>query len=501
MLNRREFIRATGLGLAATAFSCTTDRGVKGDGPKRLPNIVVIYTDDQGYADVGCFGAKGFTTPHLDGMAAEGMRFTNFHVSQAVCSASRVSLLTGCYANRVGIRGALGPGSKVGLNSGEETIAEMLKKKGYATGIFGKWHLGHHQQFLPLQRGFGEYLGLPYSNDMWPVDYDGTPLTEEEPGGKPWKAKQPQLPLIDGNEKVAEILTLEDQATLTTRYTERAVRFIEKNRDKPFFLYVPHSMPHVPLGVSSKYKGKSAQGMYGDVIMEIDWSVGRILDALKENGLEDHTLVVYASDNGPWKNYGNHAGGTGPLREGKGTSWEGGKRVPCIMRWPGVIPAGSVCDRLAATLDLLPTFAAVTGAALSGNKIDGVNILPLLEGDQDAVPRDHFFYYYPQGGPNDQLQAVTDGRWKLHFPHAYRSYEGVEPGKDGWPGPYAKGETGLALYDLENDISELNDVKDAHPEIVKRLQALGEAAREELGDKDREGKGVRPPGRVTDGTN
>ncbi|MCK5573626.1 MAG: sulfatase-like hydrolase/transferase, partial [Bacteroidetes bacterium] len=235
--------------------------------PQSPPNIVIIFTDDQGYADVGVYGARGFSTPNIDRLAAEGLKFTNFYVSQAVCSASRASLLTGCYAERVSIRGALMPWSTVGLNPEEETIADLLKQKGYATGIFGKWHLGHHPEFLPPQQGFDEYFGLPYSNDMWPVGYDGVPITE----GK--KIYYPVLPLIEGSNKVGEIRTLEDQNTLTTLYTERAVRFIEKNKERPFFLYLPHSMPHVPLGVSEKFSGKSEQGMYGDVIMEIDWSV------------------------------------------------------------------------------------------------------------------------------------------------------------------------------------------------------------------------------------
>jgi len=478
---RRDFLKSLGLGAAALPFiSCSRL------GRKRLPNFVVIFTDDQGYADVGCFGAKGFETPNLDRMAAEGVRFTSFYVSQAVCSASRSSLLTGCYPNRVGIFGALSPQSEVGLNPEEETIAEVLKKKGYAAGIFGKWHLGHHREFLPLQHGFDEYLGLPYSNDMWLIGYDGKPAPEDHR-----KAKYPVLPLIDGNEKVAEIRTLKDQDTLTTRYTERAVQFIEKNKDSPFFLYVPHTMVHVPLGVSEKFRGKSKQGIYGDVVMEIDWSVGEILKALKRNRLEDNTLVVFTSDNGPWLNFGNHGGSALPLREGKGTSWEGGVRVPCIMRWSGHIPEGTACDKLSTTMDLLPTFAAIAGAPLPNHKIDGVNILPLLQGKPDANPRDHLFYYYGK-----QLQCVREGKWKLHFPHSYRSYQGVEPGMDGLPGPYTRGETGLELYDLENDIGEKHNVAEKHPEVVKRLQALGEKAREELGDGERLGKGVRPPGRV-----
>lgn len=484
---RRDFLRALGWGAAALPLasfipSCKKEKSAA----QQLPNIVLIYIDDMGYADVGCYGATGYTTPNIDGLAAEGMRFTSFYVAQAVCSASRAALLTGCYPNRVGIFGAYNDQAKVGIDSDEETIAEVLKKKGYATACFGKWHLGHHHPFLPLQNGFDEYLGLPYSNDMWPVEYDGTAL----PDGHR-KLRYPPLPLMEGNGKIAEIRTLEDQDTLTTRYTERAVRFIEKNKDRPFFLYVPHTMVHTPLGVSDKFKGKSGQGKFGDVMMEVDWSVGEILETLAKHGLEKNTLVIFTSDNGPWLNFGKHAGSSGPFREGKGTSFEGGVRVPCIMRWPGHIPANTECDRIAATMDILPTLAAVTGAPLPANKIDGVNILPLLEATPGAEPRDHLYYYYGK-----QLQAVRQGRWKLHFPHGYRSYEGVEPGKGGLPGPYNHGETGLELYDLETDWGETQNVAAEHPDVVERLKALGDKARKELGDSELDGEEVRPPGRI-----
>jgi arylsulfatase len=486
-LRRRDFLKTLGWGaaslpLAGLSQTCKKEKTEE----QRLPNIVLIFIDDMGYADVGCYGATGYDTPNIDRLAEQGMRFTSFYVAQAVCSASRAALLTGCYPNRIGIFGAYNDQAKVGINPDEETIAEVLKKKGYATACFGKWHLGHHHKFLPLQNGFDEYLGLPYSNDMWPVGYDGTALPE---GHR--KLRYPVLPLIEGNEKVAEIRTLEDQDTLTTRYTERAVRFIEKNKDKPFFLYVPHTMVHTPLGVSDKFRGKSQQGKYGDVMMEVDWSVGEIIKTLEKHDLAENTLVIFTSDNGPWLNFGAHAGSAGPFREGKGTSWEGGVRVPCIMRWPGNIPAGSECDRMATTMDVLPTLAAITGAKLPENKIDGVSILPMLKGDQDTNPRDHLFYYYGK-----QLQAVRQGRWKLHFPHGYRSYEGVEPGKGGLPGPYAHGETELELYDLENDIGEKHDVAVRYPDVVERLKALGEKARKELGDGELIGEEVRPPGRI-----
>ncbi|MCK4921800.1 MAG: sulfatase [Bacteroidales bacterium] len=467
--------------------SCSTDQ--------QAPNIVIILTDDQGYADVGVYGAEGFTTPNLDKMAADGMRFTNFYVSQAVSSASRAALLTGCYSERVGIRGALMPWSEIGINPQETTIAEMLKSEGYATGIFGKWHLGHQKEFLPLQNGFDEYLGLPYSNDMWPVDFDGTAITEENPGSKPHKLRYPQLPLIDGNEKIEEIKTLDDQATLTTRYTERAVQFIEKNKKKPFFLYVPHSMPHVPLGVSEKFKGKSEQGMYGDVIMEIDWSVGEILNALKRNELDKNTIVIYLSDNGPWLNFGNHAGSAKPLREAKGTMLEGGPRVPCIIRWTDRIQANSECNNMAASIDLLPTIAAITGSLLPVNKIDGVNILPLLENQEDANPREVFHYYY--GG---ELRAIRKANWKLYFPHQTRSYTGLTPGKDGYPGKLSTINIGLELYDLNKDISEKNNVVDNYPEVVNLLKRRADKIRLDLGDKlmDMEGPNIRPAGRIAE---
>ncbi|HBC79874.1 MAG TPA: arylsulfatase, partial [Bacteroidales bacterium] len=309
------------------------------------PNIVLILMDDMGYGDIGRTGANLYNTPNLDRLANQGMQFTRYYCPQAVSSASRAGLLTGCYPNRIGISGALMPWATIGINSEETTIAEVLKSKGYHTGIIGKWHLGHHKEFLPLQHGFDEYYGIPYSNDMWPVDFDGVPIHLKDTTSN--KMKYPILPLIEGNEKVGEVRTLADQDKLTTDYTERAVRFIENHKTEHFFLYLPHSMVHIPLGVSEKFRGKSGQGMYGDVMMEVDWSIGEVMKALERNGLENNTLVIFTSDNGPWLNFGNHAGSTGGLREGKGTSWEGGQRVPCIMKWPSRIPAGEICSQLA----------------------------------------------------------------------------------------------------------------------------------------------------------
>jgi len=450
------------------------------------PNIVLIFIDDQGYADLGCYGAVGFETPYIDRLAEQGLRFTDFHVSHAVCSASRASLLTGCYAERVDISGALTPWAQNGLNPEEETIAEVLKRRGYATGIVGKWHLGHLPEFLPLRQGFDEYFGLPYSNDMWPVGYDGKPARQG------WKESYPQLALIQGDSVVGEIRTLDDQATLTTRYTEKAVEFINRHQDHPFFLYLAHSMVHVPLGVSEKFRGRSKQGMYGDAMMEVDWSVGQVMEALKENGLEENTLVIYTSDNGPWLNMGNHGGSATPLREGKGTAFEGGVRVPCIMLWPGHIGEHRVTSQIASTIDILPTICAITGAELPGRKIDGVSLLPLLQGDTTVVPRNEYYYYYDAG-----LRAVRQGEWKLYFPHRSQTYEGFEPGKDGFPGPTGMMDVGQELYNLSSDIGERTDVAAQHPEVVEKLLRLGEVARRELGDRitGEKGTAVRAAGR------
>ncbi len=467
--------------------------GLSGCNTKKQPNVIVIFTDDQGYNDLSCYGATEFETPHLDKLAANGVRFTNFHVSTAVCSASRASLLTGCYNERLSVQGAYMPwDTLIGLNPDEVTIADMLKEHGYATGMVGKWHLGVNKAFLPLQQGFDEYYGIPYSNDMWPVDYDGISVHAKDSVSKPWKLKYPPLPILEGNEQVAEIHTLEEQAQITTMYTDKAVDFIKRHQSEPFFLYLAHSMPHVPIAASDKFRGKSKQGLYGDVMMEIDWSVGQVMQALRDAKLEDNTLVVFTSDNGPWMCFGNHAGSAFPLREGKGSMWEGGHRVPCIMYWPQQIKGGLETDKMASTIDLLPTIASITGAKLPGNKLDGVDITPLLKGEE-ATPRTEFWCYY--GG---ELCAVKKGDWKLYFPHEYRSYRQHPAGKDGYPGWTKQMPCGLELYNLKTDVEEANNVIENYPEIVTELQAIAKQARYELGDRlqNVEGKEIRPLGRI-----
>ena len=337
---------------------------------------------------MGCYGAEGFKTPYIDGMASEGILFTDFYVSQAVCSASRASLMTGSYSERVGIQGALSPWDVNGLDPETETIAKLLKRHGYINAIFGKWHLGHREKYLPLQNGFDEYSGLICSNDMWPVDYDGEPFNSKK------KSYYPPMFFWEQNNPKKEIKSLADQSQLTTKLTEYALNFIQKNKDNPFFLYIPHPMPHQPIAVSKKFKGKSELGLYGDVIMEIDWSVGQILNSLKENNIDENTLIIFASDNGPWLNFGKWGGSAGPLREGKGTMWEGGARVPCIVRWPKKIKPKQVLSNIASTIDIYPTLAEIVGENKINKKIDGVSLLPLLEGVSNANPRNELFYYY-----------------------------------------------------------------------------------------------------------
>jgi arylsulfatase A-like enzyme len=455
-LNRRAFLKQTGL--AATALAAGRSATGQGAPRKRPPNIVVIFTDDQGYNDVGCFGSPNIKTPNLDRMAAEGMKLTDFYSAASVCTPSRAALLTGCYPPRVSLPGVLFPRSNVGLHADEITLAELLKGRGYATTCIGKWHLGHHEKFLPTRHGFDHYFGIPYSNDMWlasGMDFaeDANLRTDTELGElKDGEKKRNKVPLMR-DEQVVEYPA--DQATLTKRYTEEAVRFITANEKRPFFLYLPHTMPHVPIFASEKFKGTSDAGLYGDVIEEIDWSTGQILDTLKTLDLANDTLVFFTSDNGPWLGKGKHGGSAKPLRAGKFTTWEGGMREPAIAWWPGTIPAGSVCSEVAGTIDFLPTFARLAGAKVPDDRvIDGKDIWPLLAGKEGATSPHEAYYYFRGNG----LQAVRSGKWKLRL----------------------GGKKADTLYDLRADISEQNNVADEHPEVVERLAKLAEQMRQEI---------------------
>ncbi|GAO43554.1 sulfatase family protein [Flavihumibacter petaseus] len=439
------------------------------------PNIVLINMDDMGYGDPTCYGGGPYQTPQIDALAASGVRFTEFYAAQAVCSASRSALLTGCYPTRIGISGALDHNAKFALNPNETTLPEMLKSVGYATGMVGKWHLGHKQPYLPLQNGFDEFFGLPYSNDMWAYDYNG----ERWKDTSFWRAKYPPLPLIDGNETVKIIDGFDDQDGLTSAYTQRAVSFIQSNHKKPFFLYFAHSMVHVPLGASAKFKGKSGAGLFGDVMEEVDWSVGEVIKVLKANKVYDNTIVIFTSDNGPWLTFGNHAGNTGGLREGKGTAWDGGLKVPCIISWPGHTKAGTVSNRLLTNMDLLPTLADICKAQLPQQKIDGVDFKAVLLGDQRAVPRDEFAYYYDR----NNLKAIRKENWKLVFPATSQTYgPPATIGGDRYPGKYAQADIPMALYDLSTDPGEDRDVQAQYPEIVKQLSEIANRYRKALGD-------------------
>ncbi|MDA8744087.1 sulfatase [Rubripirellula amarantea] len=462
------------------------------------PNIVVIFIDDMGYADIGPFGATDYPTPNLDRMAAEGRKFTDFVVSSAVCSASRAALLTGTYHTRLGIAGALGPRSQIGINPDETTLAELCKSKGYDTAMIGKWHLGHNPKFLPTQHGFDQYYGIPYSNDMWPLHPESVAKRQNDPHANiPW----PALPMIVADQKkgvrvVNDDMLPEHQAEMTQEFTRRSVEFIKNRADKPFFLYLAHPMVHVPLYVSKDFEGKSGAGLFGDVVMEVDWSVGQILDAIEDTGIERNTLVIFTSDNGPWLSYGNHAGSSGALREGKGTMFEGGYREPTLMWWKGKIPAGTTCDDLCSSIDILPTVAKLIDARLPDHKIDGKDIRPLMLGEEGAkTPHDAFYCYYGGG----QLQAVRNERFKLVFPHRYRTTKGHPGGTGGLPIPYQHEMAELALYDLDNDVSESTNVLNDYPDVVTELQNAAELARADLGDKlqQRKGSGVRGPGKMT----
>lgn len=425
--------------MAALALSSCQKEARQKASAFQNPNFVIIFADDQGYGDLGCYGAKSFFTPNLDRMAAEGLKFDDFYVAATVCTPSRAGLLTGCYPKRIGLHEAvLFPYSTTGLHSNEVTIPEMLGPQGYSSACIGKWHLGHQKKFSPLQHGFDEFFGVPYSNDMDSYYY------------KSLDFQSPPLPLYHNEE---EIEAGPDQRHLTRRYTEQAVRFIKSHRNKPFFLYLSHNMPHLPLHVSDEFKGKSELGLYGDVIEELDWSAGQVLQALKDEGLDENTLVIFTSDNGPVIR--PNAGSAGPLRGGKASTWEGGQRVPCIMRWPGQIPAGSICQEVVSALDFFPTFAVITSTSLSEEqRVDGQNILQLLQKPVSTPSPHEAIYYYARNGG---IEAVRSGKWKLHTVKTI-----------GWD--KKQGAFPVSLYDLETDIGETNNLAGQHPEIVDRLK-------------------------------
>jgi arylsulfatase len=446
-----------------------------GDSP---PNFVIIFTDDQGYNDLGCYGSKRLRTPLVDGMASRGVRFTQFYVGSSVCTPSRAALLTGCYPKRISmsaipweingeklIGDVLRPNSEWGLNTGESTIALLLRQQGYATACIGKWHLGDAPVFLPTRHGFDSYLGIPYSNDMKPT-------------------------CLMRDEAVIEEDT--DQESLTDRYTDAAVDFIRRNGERPFFLYFAHNMPHTPLHAPERFRGRSKGGLYGDVIEHIDWSTGEILNALDELGIMDSTLVMFASDNGPWYLRGEHGGNATPLRASKGATYEGGFRVPCVIQWPARIRPGIVCDEVATTMDILPTFVTLAGGKPPQDRIiDGRDILPLMVGEAGArSPHEAFYYYFL-----DELQAVRSGNWKLKYQtkllhedkYVYRHAENM--GKDAV--------IPEALYDLDVDPGEQKNVIQDHQEVAAALYALADRARQDMGDSatGNPGTNVRPIGR------
>ena len=421
------------------------------------PNVVIIFMDDSGWADFEPFGEKVLETPNVSQLAAEGTAFHNFYVPQAICSASRSALMSGSYPGRTKVFGAHGPNAW-GLDTTFATMGEVFGAAGYATAAFGKWHCGDTPETRSYARGFDETCGLMYSNDMWRHH----PENPEYWGQWPlqyWENGTVTIPDVDRS----------DQKNLTKWYTEHAVDFINRNQDQPFLLYVPHSMPHVPLFCSEAFEGKSGKGLYSDVMLEIDWSVGQINQALKENGIDQNTIVIFTSDNGPWVSYGNHAGET-PFREAKGTSFDGGVRSACIMKLPGQIKEGTVSSRTLGTVDLLPTLCHLANIPLPENEIDGENVWDLITG-VDGADNPHDYYAFSNGNNFEGVMS-GDGRWKLHLPHAYRTLE--KAGMDGLAGKYGQAQIDTALFDMENDPYETTNVLQEHPDIATGLIELAE---------------------------
>jgi arylsulfatase A-like enzyme len=429
----------------------------------RPPNFVLIFLDDSGYADFRPFGKTPYPTPNVERLAGQGCAFRNFHVPQAICSASRSALLSGCYPGRTGVFGAHPPRAR-GLDPKFATMGEVMKTAGYRTAVFGKWHIGDQPDTRPPARGFDESCGLMYSNDMW----------EFHPENPKFWGQYPLQFWENGKIKIDRV-TKEHQPMLTTWYTEHATSFIQRNKDNPFLLYVPHNMPHVPLFASEKFKGKSGMGMYGDVMMEIDWSVGEIMKSLKDAGVEDNTLVFMSSDNGPWAVYGNHAGTT-PFRESKGTGFDGGTRSACIMRYPGQIKAGTTSERAFCTVDMLPTLAHLAGAKLPQNPIDGRDVWDLIRGVPESK-NPHDYYPFCTGKVFEGVLS-GDGRWKLHIPHEYRHV--ARAGRDGAAGEYVTQRIEMALFDMDHDPYETTNVLEKYPDVARRLKAFAEEHRKEF---------------------
>jgi arylsulfatase A len=469
-VSRRQFLgAAAGVTVAGGCAPLEHLVNSRNNRPKDAPpNFVIIFADDLGYGDLSCYGAELISTPRIDQMAEEGVRFSDFYSLAPICTPSRASLLTGCYPMRVGLPNVLDPWSDIGIHPDEIALAELLKPRGYATACIGKWHLGHQAEFHPQRHGFDYYFGLPYSNDM-----HMTPKGNEG------------VPLMRGEEVIEKPA---DQSTLTKRYTEESIRFIRENKDRPFFLYLPHTFPHIPLFASESFQGTSDAGPYGDAVEEIDWSTGQILDALDECGLDRDTLVIFTSDNGP-ENRAVRESSAGPLRDGKFSTFEGGMRVPFIARWPKRIKPGTECREIAAMFDLYPTLAGLADANLpTGRIIDGKDIWPLLAGERDArTPHEMLFYYRAS-----QLQAVRSGKWKLIVDYADKKYTSADRKE------FELRKHEPHLYDLSTDIGETKDIANENPDVVERLMALAEKCREDLGDAmpDRKGKNVREPGKA-----
>lgn len=445
------------------------------DAPTR-PNFVLILMDDMGYGDIAPFhAATKNRTPNLDRMAREGMKLTSFYACP-VCTPSRAQFLTGCYAKRVSLPNVLFPAARVGLSDKEHTLAGLLKKQGYATMCIGKWHLGDQPEFLPTRRGFDHYFGIPYSNDMGGKRDE---FTKANAGNR-----YPPLPLVR-EDKVIETLKPADQDRLTQRYTDEAVKFLREHKDKPFFLYLAHTAVHVPLHPGKPFRGKSANGAYGDWVEEADASTGRVLDALRELHLDKNTLVIFTSDNGPWLTQSKKGGSAGPLRGGKFSTFEGGMREPTIAWWPGRVPAASVCDAVTANIDVLPTFVKLAGGKVSDEpKIDGADMSAILLGQTKDSPREAHYYF-----SGNRLEAVRSGPWKLAIA-PQNEYNGKPKKKTEETKPFTP-----KLYNLDRDIGETTDVSVEHPDIVKRLQALVAKMDADLGIT-KQGPGVRAPGRV-----